>query len=55
MIAESTPCGPDAGPIVESVQEFLDAGFDEVYIGQIGQDQDAFFALMRDEVLPHFG
>ncbi|CAA9468955.1 MAG: dehydrogenase, partial [uncultured Rubrobacteraceae bacterium] len=54
MIGESTPCGPDAGPIVESVQEFLDAGFDEVYIGQIGQDQDAFLALMREEVLPHF-
>jgi hypothetical protein len=35
MIAESTPTGPDAGPIV-------DAGFDEVYVSQIGQDWPFF-------------
>jgi G6PDH family F420-dependent oxidoreductase len=55
MIAESTPCGPDAGPIVEAIQEHVDAGFDEVYVGQIGEEWDVFHAMMRDEVLPHFG
>ncbi len=55
MIAESTPTGPDAGPILEAIQEHVDAGFDEVYVSQIGEDWPYFYAMMRDEVLPHFG
>ncbi len=55
MIAESTPTGPDAGPIVAAIQEHVDAGFDEVYVGQIGEEWDVFYELMRSEVLPHFG
>lgn len=54
MIAESTPCGPDAAPIVEAIQEHVDAGYDEVYVGQIGQEWDVFYDLMKNEVLPHF-
>jgi hypothetical protein len=55
MIAESTPCGPDAGPVIAAIQEHVDAGYDEVYVGQIGEEWDVFFSMMRDEVLPHFG
>ncbi|MCP3754583.1 hypothetical protein [Streptomyces sp. TBY4] len=35
-----------------AVRAYLDAGFDEVYIGQIGPCQDAFFAACRDKLLP---
>ncbi|MEW5528448.1 hypothetical protein [Streptomyces virginiae] len=35
-----------------AVRAYVDAGFDEVYIGQIGADQDAFFAASRDKLLP---
>jgi G6PDH family F420-dependent oxidoreductase len=55
MIAESTPCGPDAGPVIEAIQEHVDAGFDEVYVGQIGEEWPVFYDLMQNEVLPHFG
>jgi G6PDH family F420-dependent oxidoreductase len=54
MIAESIPCGPDAAPIVEALREHLDAGFDEVFVAQIGPDQERFLALMEREVLPEF-
>lgn len=54
MIAESTPTGPDAGPVIEAIQEHVDAGFDEVYVSQMGQDWEFFYDMMRSEVLPHF-
>jgi G6PDH family F420-dependent oxidoreductase len=49
---EHVPCGPDVGPVVESVQQFLDAGFDHLYFHQIGPDQDGFFRFWRDELRP---
>jgi G6PDH family F420-dependent oxidoreductase len=52
MIAESVPCGPDPEKHVAAIREFLDAGYDEVYVNQIGDDQEGFLAFMRDEVLP---
>jgi G6PDH family F420-dependent oxidoreductase len=54
MIAESVPCGPDAERIVATFQEFADAGFDELYVAQIGPRQTEFFELLARDVLPHF-
>jgi G6PDH family F420-dependent oxidoreductase len=54
MIAEATPCGPDADRHVQAIQEYVDAGFDELYVQQIGPDQDAFFEAYRADVLPRF-
>jgi G6PDH family F420-dependent oxidoreductase len=52
MIAESVPCGPDVDRHVEKIQAFAEAGFDELYVNQIGPEQDAFFEAYRAEVLP---
>jgi G6PDH family F420-dependent oxidoreductase len=52
MIAESLPCGPDVDQHVEAIQAYAQAGFDELYIGQIGPDQEAFFDAYRERVLP---
>ena len=52
MLAESITCGPDVERHVQTLQAYADAGFDELYVNQIGPDQDAFFAAYRDEVLP---
>jgi len=49
---EGTPCGNDVDEHVSAVQAYVDAGFDEVYINQIGPDQKGFFDFYRDEVLP---
>jgi G6PDH family F420-dependent oxidoreductase len=52
MMREQVPCGPDVERHVAALQAYADAGFDELYVNQIGPDQDAFFAAYRDEVLP---
>ncbi|MFC4535948.1 LLM class F420-dependent oxidoreductase [Sphaerisporangium dianthi] len=48
----ATPCGPDPEAHVEAIKQYVDAGFDEIYISQIGHDQEAFFDFYAKEVLP---
>jgi hypothetical protein len=55
MLAEETPCGPDVERHVEAIQEYASAGFDELYVQQIGPEQDAFFEAYAQHVLPRFG
>ena len=54
MVAESVPCGPDLERHVAALQEFADAGVDELYVQQIGGGHDEFFAAYAREVLPRF-
>jgi G6PDH family F420-dependent oxidoreductase len=55
MVAEAVPCGADIERHLEKIRAFADAGFDELYVNQIGPDQDAFFAAYREQVLPQLG
>ena len=52
LASEDVPCGPDVDAHVEAIIEYAQAGFDELYVNQIGPDQDAFFTAYRDHVLP---
>jgi G6PDH family F420-dependent oxidoreductase len=52
MVAKDTPCGPDVDRHVEAIEEYRRAGFDELYVNQIGPDQKAFFEAYREHVLP---
>jgi G6PDH family F420-dependent oxidoreductase len=52
MLAEQVPCGPDVERHVEAICAYADAGFDELYVQQIGPEQDRFFEAYRDRVLP---
>jgi G6PDH family F420-dependent oxidoreductase len=52
MLADATPCGPDLDRHLNAIREFAKAGFDELYIQQIGPHQDAFFEIYRAQVLP---
>jgi G6PDH family F420-dependent oxidoreductase len=54
MIAEEVACGPDVERHVQAIEEYAKAGFDELYISQIGPEQDAFFSAYREHVLPRF-
>lgn len=47
-------CGPDAQAHIAGIQEYIDAGFDHVYIHQIGEDQEGFCRFYAKAVLPHF-
>jgi G6PDH family F420-dependent oxidoreductase len=55
MVAEAIPCGPDLEPHLEKIREYEDAGFDELYIQQVGGRQEQLFELYAEYVLPHFG
>lgn len=47
------PRGPDPEKHIAAIQEHVDAGFTEVYVGQIGPDQAGMLDFYRREVLPH--
>ncbi|HWD54098.1 MAG TPA: TIGR03557 family F420-dependent LLM class oxidoreductase [Acidimicrobiales bacterium] len=52
MVADLVPCGPDPERHVAAIERFLEAGFDRVYVNQIGPDQEGFFAFYRRELRP---
>jgi G6PDH family F420-dependent oxidoreductase len=52
MVAENTVCGDDPDEHLAALTAFVDAGFDRVYVGQIGPDQRGFFDFYRTKVLP---
>jgi G6PDH family F420-dependent oxidoreductase len=47
-----TPVGPDPATHVEALRKFADAGYDELYVQQIGPEQDEFFEFFGSKVLP---
>ena len=51
-VAEVIPCGPDPERHEAAFRQYLDAGFDEVYVSQIGNDQAGFFDFYRRELAP---
>jgi G6PDH family F420-dependent oxidoreductase len=54
MLAEAVPCGPDLDRHVAAIEEFADAGVDELYIHQIGGPGEDFFGSYAREVLGRF-
>ena len=52
MVAEAVVCGPDPERHVENIRQAAEAGYDEVYVQQIGPEQEAFFRFYEKEVLP---
>ena len=51
-VGASIACGPDPEGHAEAIKRSIEAGFDEVYVSQVGPDQDGFFAAYQAEVLP---
>ena len=51
-IAEKVPLGPDPERHIEKIKAFVDAGYDHVYIHQIGPDQEGFFDFWTRELAP---
>jgi G6PDH family F420-dependent oxidoreductase len=52
QVAEAIPCGPDLDKIVASVKKYVDAGFTEVAITQVGPDQAGFCDIFTRELAP---
>ena len=55
QVAEAITCGPDPEAHLEKIQAYIDAGYDHVYLHQVGPDQDGFLEFARKELLPRLG
>lgn len=51
-VAEKIVCSVNPKRHVQAIGKFLDAGFDHVYVHQVGPDQEALFDLYQKHVLP---
>ena len=51
-VAGKVVCGPDVERHAAAVGEFLEAGYDHVYVHQIGLDQEGFFAFWSEQLQP---
>jgi hypothetical protein len=51
QIKKQIVCGPDAGPILEKIAEYVDAGYTHVYLHQVGPDQQGFIDFAKRELL----
>ena len=54
-VAGSIPCGPDPEQYVASLTAYAEAGYDEVYLHNIGDDQAGFLRFFQREVRPRLG
>jgi G6PDH family F420-dependent oxidoreductase len=52
MVAEAIPCGGNIEDHLKAIRAYADAGFDELYIQQVGGGQEAFFEVYSREILP---
>ncbi|MFD4630633.1 LLM class F420-dependent oxidoreductase [Streptomyces sp. NPDC058284] len=52
MIRSAVTCGDDVEEHVSAVRAFVEADFDEVYVAQMGPDQQGFFDFYGASVLP---
>jgi G6PDH family F420-dependent oxidoreductase len=52
---QAVACGPDAGHAAELISKYVEVGFDEIYIAQMGPDQEGGISFLREEVIPLLG
>jgi G6PDH family F420-dependent oxidoreductase len=53
-VVSSFACGPDPQRHIDAIRTYVDAGYDEVYVTQVGDDQEGFLRFYAEHVLPHF-
>jgi G6PDH family F420-dependent oxidoreductase len=50
-VAEKVLCGPDPAAHLSAIDEFAEAGYDHVYVHQVGPDQEGFLDFYAREIL----
>lgn len=53
-LAKSIVCGPDIHDYMQQIQTYISAGFTDIYLHQVGPNQEAFFTFAEEELLPAF-
>jgi hypothetical protein len=51
-VSGSITCGPDPEAHVEAIRSYVDAGYDEIFIAQVGDDQHGFLDFFDKELRP---
>ena len=46
-------CATDAGPVIVMIDRYVGAGFDTIYLHQVGSDQARLLEMATTELLPH--
>jgi coenzyme F420-dependent glucose-6-phosphate dehydrogenase len=52
QVAEAISCGPDPEVHLARIRQYTDAGYDHVYLHQVGPDQEGFLRFVQREILP---
>jgi G6PDH family F420-dependent oxidoreductase len=52
QVADAISCGPDADVHLDKIRQYVDAGYDHVYLHQVGPDQQGFLDFAKAELLP---
>lgn len=52
QVAEVIPCGPDPERHLAAIRKYIEAGYDHVYVHQVGPDQAGFIKFAEGELLP---
>lgn len=52
LATAGVPCGDDPDEHVAAVLAYIDAGYDEVYVSQVGPTSPDFFSFYAEQVLP---
>ncbi len=55
-LPETMPLGPNKEEHIQAIQQFFDAGYDYLYVHQVGswESQEKFFKFYQKEILPAF-
>lgn len=53
-VAEAVVCGPDPERHAEAIDAYVEAGYDHVYVHQVGPDQEGFLRFSERELLPRY-
>ena len=48
-------CGADPEKHLEALRKYADAGYDHVWVHQIGPEQEGFFRFYEQEIIPKLG
>lgn len=54
MVAEKILCSPSKAKHLDEIHKMAAAGFDHIYLHQIGPDQKGFIAFYQNEILPEY-
>jgi coenzyme F420-dependent glucose-6-phosphate dehydrogenase len=53
-VVSTFPCGPDPEVHIDTIRKYADAGYDQLYLTQVGPDQESFLRFYEREILPAF-